>query len=223
MHSFLRSVSNRPKVQEASQDSAIQSRLRPDGCGRVVTARSGVPAATRRSLTHMRVASRATVLIAAAMSSMAALTLAGCSSREPVDLPEPVVFEAQVLDAINAVRVGESVPRLQADECMAEHARERAKNLPGASEAVSEDLPADCGSHVYAGENLSRSDQGAAEVVATWAKNEMQYPNLVDPGFTSAGVGCVGVSFDDSTRVAEPGEELAGMACSVIFQGPGNA
>lgn len=152
-----------------------------------------------------------------------ASALAGCAMREPVDLPAPDVFEAQLLDEINALRIGVGAPRLQDDSCMAGHARDRAAALPGADAAPREDLPADCGDFDYAGENVSRSELTAGQVVSTWAEDDLQYPNLVDEGFTHAGVGCVGVSFEDSNRAAEQGEELAGMACSVVFQGPGQS
>ncbi len=150
----------------------------------------------------------------------AALALVACDAPEPVDLPEPAQFEQQVLDEINAIRLAQNKPRLTNSPCMADHARVRAEKLPGAVEPPRDDLPADCGDFGYAGENVSRSEQNAAQVVSTWATDELQRPNLVDEGFTHAGVGCVGVSFADSIRVAEPGAELAGMACSVIFQGP---
>ncbi|WP_159450134.1 CAP domain-containing protein [Demequina sp. NBRC 110056] len=139
--------------------------------------------------------------------------------REPVDLPEPEQFEQELLDQINALRLEQGQVRLEEDACIQDHARTRAAQLPGAEDVPRDDLPADCGDFDYAGENVSRSDQTAAEVVDTWAADELQYPNLVDPLFTTAGVGCVGVAFDDTGRVAEPGEDLAGMACSVIFQG----
>lgn len=146
--------------------------------------------------------------------------LAGCTqSSDAVDLPAAADFEGAILDQVNALRFADDVTQLEANECLAAHARERAAQLPGAVEAPLEDLPADCGDFDYAGENISRSDQTAAEVVATWAANETQQPNLVDPSFEVAGVGCVAVAAADNSRVAEDGEDVAGMACSVIFQG----
>ncbi|MFW7413874.1 CAP domain-containing protein [Demequina sp. SO4-18] len=139
--------------------------------------------------------------------------------RQPVDMPAPADFEAQLLDQINALRIERGAGRLATSDCMTDHARARAAALPGAEQAPREDLPADCGDFDYAGENVSRSDQSAAEVVDTWAADDMQLPNLIDPLFERAGVGCVGVSFDNTNFAAEPGEEIAGMACSVIFQG----
>ncbi|WP_062136381.1 CAP domain-containing protein [Demequina aestuarii] len=165
--------------------------------------------------------SRAVAALLGALVSASAL--AGCAMREPVDLPAPESFEAQLLDEINALRIGVGAPRLQADSCMAGHARDRAATLPGAESAPREDLPADCGDFDYAGENVSRSELTPGQVVSTWAEDDLQYPNLVDEGFTHAGVGCVGVSFEDSNRPADLDEELAGMACSVVFQGPGQA
>ena len=147
------------------------------------------------------------------------LAATGCAMREPVDLPQPAEFESQLLDQINALRLEQGASRLQASDCMAAHARERAAGLPGAEEVPRDELPADCGDFDYAGENVSRSDQPAHEVVDTWAQDDLQSPNLVDPLFEQAGVGCVGVAFDDTNRPAEGDEEIAGMACSVIFQG----
>ncbi len=134
-------------------------------------------------------------------------------------MPPPHEFEQELLDQINAMRLGQGRARLEPNDCLQVHARERAGRLPGADDAPTDELPADCGDFDYAGENVSRSDQTAAEVVDTWAADELQLPNLVDPRFLDAGVGCVGVAFDDTDRVAQPGEDVAGMACSVIFQG----
>lgn len=154
------------------------------------------------------------------VTAASALVLSGCSrAGEPVDLPQPVDYEAQVFDQINALRIAEGVPRLTHNDCMADHARDRATVLPGAADVPREELPADCGDFDYAGENVARSDQSAAEVVATWAANELQYPNLVDPQFEQVGVGCLGISASETTRVVEGDEEQAGMVCSVIFQG----
>ena len=154
------------------------------------------------------------------VTAASALVLSGCSrAGEPVDLPQPADYETQVLDQINALRIAEGVPRLTHNDCMADHARDRATVLPGAADVPREELPADCGDFDYAGENVARSDQSAAEVVATWAANELQYPNLVDPQFEQVGVGCLGISASETTRVVEGDEEQAGMVCSVIFQG----
>lgn len=69
--------------------------------------------------------------------------------------------------------------------------------------------------------HLTRSAQKAYRTHRPATEGQtLQYPNLVDEGFTHAGVGCVGVSFEDTNRPVEGDEELAGMACSVIFQGP---
>jgi uncharacterized protein YkwD len=164
---------------------------------------------------------RALLLILVAATT--AHAVAGCTSQTPADLPAPQEFEQQLLDQINALRLEEGGTRLTANDCLAELARTRARLLPGADAAPSSDLPQDCGDNGddYLGENVSRSDQPAHEVVATWAADNLQYPNLVDAQFELAGLGCVGVALDDSTRVALPGEELSGMACSVIFQGGG--
>lgn len=156
----------------------------------------------------------------AALLAAGATALAGCSrAGEPVDLPQPPDYEQQIFDQINALRIAEGVPRLTHSDCMADHARDRATVLPGAADVPREELPADCGDFDYAGENVARSDQPAHEVVATWADNELQYPNLVDPLFEQAGVGCLGVSAAETTRVVQGDEEQAGMVCSVIFQG----
>lgn len=163
---------------------------------------------------------RRRLLALASLASLAALTLAACApSSEAVDLPAASDFEAQILEQVNALRFDQNVDRLEASECLADHARERAVGLLGAVEAPTEDLPADCGDYDYAGENVSRSDQTAAEVVDTWAAEQTQAPNLTDPAFEIAGVGCVPVASADNTRVAEDGEGVAGMACSLIFQG----
>ncbi len=184
------------------------------------TAEAGYPEPVKPA-TRTRAATRTTRTLALILATAsAAMTLTGCAMREPVDLPAPAQFEAQLFDEINALRIAEGKPRLADSTCMADQARDRAAQLPGAEEPPREDLPADCGEFGYAGENVSRSDQNAAQVVATWAADDIQYPNLVDEGFTHAGVGCVGVSFEDTNRPVEGDEELAGMACSVIFQGP---
>ena len=111
----------------------------------------------------------------AAVTTASALVLAGCSSSgEPIDMPSVAEYETQMLEQINALRITEGLPRLTQNDCMADHARERAVLLPGAVDVPREDLPADCGDFDYAGENVSRSDQPAHEVVATWADNDFQ-------------------------------------------------
>ena len=157
---------------------------------------------------------------AAVVTVASALMLAGCmTTADPVDLPDATAFEDEILDQINALRLADGVGRVTANDCLADHARDRATQLPGAVDVPREELPADCGDYDYAGENVSRSDQTAAQVVATWAAEPTQAPNLTDALFEVAGVGCVPVAAADTTRVAEAGEEVAGMACSVIFQG----
>lgn len=151
---------------------------------------------------------------------MLAVLLTGCTrAGDPIDLPPPIEFETQISDQINNLRSAEGLPRLELNECMANHARERAVALPGAADVPRGELPADCGDFDYAGENVSRSDQSADEVVATWAASELQLPNLVDPKFEQMGVGCLGVSAVDTTRIVRDDEQQAGMVCSVIFQG----
>lgn len=136
-----------------------------------------------------------------------------------MELPAADDFAAEVFGAVNALRLEEGVERLDDSSCLTDYAVARASLLPGAVDVPRQDLPADCGDYDYAGENVSRSDQTAAEVVDTWAANDTQYPNLVDPAFEVAGVGCVPVSAADNSEVAEAGEEIGGMACSMIFLG----
>lgn len=165
----------------------------------------------------MRTAS--SVVRAALAAAVVATAVTGCAFREPVELPEPDSFARQVFDEINELRRNQSVAMLTWDDCLAGQATERAERLPGAESVPRDDLDAECGNWDYAGENMSRADVLPGEVVSTWAEQDTQYPNLVDPLFVVAGVGCAGVAFDDTGRVAEPGEELAGMGCSVIFMG----
>lgn len=155
-----------------------------------------------------------------AVVAVGALLLAGCTqSSSSVDLPSAADYETELLGAVNALRVEEGVAVLQTSECLSGHARDRAAQLPGAVEVPREDLPADCGDYDYAGENVSRSDQIPVDVVDQWASNSTQYPNLVDPAFEIAGVGCVPVSAADNSEVATGDDSVGGMACSMIFQG----
>ncbi|WP_084079132.1 CAP domain-containing protein [Demequina sp. NBRC 110057] len=150
----------------------------------------------------------------------AAAALTACTqSSAAVDLPSAAEFETQVLDQVNALRFAENVSSLELSDCLVGHARSRAASLPGATEVPQEDLPADCGDYDYAGENIARSDQSPSQVVDMWAGEATQQPNLVDPAFVVAGVGCVPVAAADNSRVAEGDEDVAGMACSMIFQG----
>ena len=168
----------------------------------------------------MKRARTSLVVASLVVTTLAVAGLAGCNQAStPVDLGQPHQYEAAMLDQINALRIREGTSRLDSNACLTAHARERATQLPGATTVPDEPLPTDCGDFDYAGENVSRSDQPAHQVVATWADNDLQYPNLVDPQFEQAGVGCVGVSAADTTRAAEGDEGHAGMACSVIFQG----
>lgn len=157
---------------------------------------------------------------AIALAATGVLVLTGCTqSSSSVDLPSAAEYERELLGAVNALRVEEGVAVLRASECLSDHARDRAAQLPGAVEVPRDDLPADCGDYDYAGENVSRSDQIPVEVVDQWASNSTQYPNLVDPAFEIAGVGCVPVSAADNSEVATGDDAVGGMACSMIFQG----
>ncbi|MFV0634931.1 CAP domain-containing protein [Demequina sp.] len=147
-----------------------------------------------------------------------ASALTGCTGPQPADIPDPATYEAQLLEQINALRLPNGRDRLAANDCLTAHARERAQQLPGAQSAPEQDLPHDCGGD-YLGENISRSDLLPADVTDAWASDDLQRPNLLDPLFTTVGVGCVGVALEDTSRVALDGEDLASMACSVIFQG----
>ncbi|WP_061961562.1 CAP domain-containing protein [Demequina flava] len=149
-----------------------------------------------------------------------AVALSGCTvSSSTVQLPPAGEFEDEVFAAVNALRLESGVDRLDGSSCLDEYAVARAALLPGAVDVPRQDLPADCGDYDYAGENVSRSDQLPAEVVETWAGNEGQYPNLIDPAFEVAGVGCVPVAARDNTEIAEGDDEVGGMACSMIFMG----
>ncbi|WP_161794226.1 CAP domain-containing protein [Demequina sediminicola] len=158
--------------------------------------------------------------VASALMLGAAVALTGCTqSSDSVELPAAGEFASEVFATVNAMRVEEGVDLLQRSACLDAYAEERAALLPGSVNVPREDLPADCGDYDYAGENVSRSDQTAVEVVDTWAGNTNQYPNLVDPQFEIAGVGCVPVSAADNSEVAQGDEAIGGMACSMIFLG----
>lgn len=161
-----------------------------------------------------------------------ALTLAGCtneaggtspSSARPASASssasagasasaspsDPVAYAAQVLRETNSVRTAEGLPELGGSACAQEAALRRASDLVGAAKlthAPLTDVIARCAPATAAAENLSRAAASPSAVLDAWMGSPGHRSNLLDPGLTEIGVGCV-----------LDGDE---MLCSQVYLGP---
>ncbi|WP_062388004.1 CAP domain-containing protein [Demequina iriomotensis] len=139
----------------------------------------------------------------------AALLLAGCSSTPP----PPDELAREMFDLANEERVAEGVAPVEWSDCLEEKALERAEPFIDNPQLEHDVLVSTCHEGAKAGENLSRADLPAADVVDAWMNSAGHRMNLLDADFTIAAVGCV---------AADPGPEGqdSGMrACSFLYEG----
>jgi uncharacterized protein YkwD len=152
---------------------------------------------------------------AAALLALAtAAVAAGCSAEagRPAATPSatPATYGQLVVEETNAVRAEHGLGALAPSECARDQALTRADALLGSDELTHAPLtPVQqaCAppSGIAAG-NLSRSAAAPADVVQAWMGSPGHRNNLLDPGLTHIGVGCVP-------------DEAGVMLCSQVFLG----
>ncbi|WP_062466025.1 CAP domain-containing protein [Demequina maris] len=149
----------------------------------------------------------ATVLVAAIG---AAACLAACSSPPT----PPAELAQEMFDLANEQRAAEGLRPLEWSDCLAAKAAERAAPFVDESDLEHDVLVSTCHEGAKAGENLSRTDLSAADVVALWMGSAGHRANILDAEFTIGAVACVEAD-------PEPdGGDSGVRACSQLFEGP---
>lgn len=109
----------------------------------------------------------------------------------------------------NEIRADEGLDPLAKSECAQEAAAERAEALVGEEKLEHAPLAPVieyCAPLTTAAENLVNSTAEPAEVVEAWLGSPGHRANIVDPGLTELGIGCV--------------PDGAKLLCSQVFLGP---
>ncbi|WP_454778489.1 CAP domain-containing protein [Georgenia muralis] len=136
-----------------------------------------------------------TGVLAAALGAL----LSGCSGVTSSPGPptsataDPAAYAEDLFTRTNDERAGLDLEPLEPSECAEQAATQRAEALVGGDELVHapmQSLLEECGVD-RAAENLVRSDATAAEVVAAWMDSPGHRNNIVDPGMSGLGIGCV--------------------------------
>lgn len=117
-------------------------------------------------------------------------------------------FEADVLRLTNEARAANGLPPYAPSTCALAQARARAGALLGSAElshAPLDGVLAACAPMTAAGENLARGFLTAERMVQAWLDSPAHRDNLLHPGLTQIGVGCVPTG--------------GAMLCSQVFLG----
>ncbi|MFW7413873.1 CAP domain-containing protein [Demequina sp. SO4-18] len=124
----------------------------------------------------------------------ATLALAGCAGQdEPglADLPGPDEYAQQLFEGANEERTAQGLTPLEWSDCLVEPATERAQVAADNDSLEHQVLSLDCAEGAIAGENLSRADVEAQEIVNRWMDSAGHRANIVNEGFVVGAVGCV--------------------------------
>lgn len=146
-------------------------------------------------------AGRAAAVVAVAATVGAVVT--ACAPAAPVGVDE---LAREMFDLSNAERVEAGLAPLEWSDCLADKALERAAPFADDRDLVHDTLIATCHEGAMAGENLSRSERAAAEVVELWMESPGHRANILRAEFVIAGIGCV--EGPDGVR-----------ACAHLFEG----
>ncbi|WP_062521745.1 CAP domain-containing protein [Demequina silvatica] len=141
--------------------------------------------------------------------AMGVALLTGCSAgpTPPEDLAR------ELFDVSNDARVEAGLTPLKWNECLASKAAERAEPFATDPDLEHDVLVSTCHEGAKAGENLSRTDVSAEEVVELWMGSAGHRANILDADFTIGAVACV-----EADPLPDGGD--SGMrACSQLFEG----
>mgnify|MGYP000170992725 FL=1 len=134
---------------------------------------------------------RAARLAAAGLAAAVIAGLAGCGNPEPGTELGPEGFAEQLFNLTNDEREAEGLEPLVWNDCLEAKAAERAAPLEDSDELEHEVLAATCLDDAMAGENLSRSDRTAPQVMEAWMASAGHRANLLREEFTAGAVACV--------------------------------
>jgi len=107
-------------------------------------------------------------------------------------------YAYQVLDIVNEIRVQQGLNELLMDKSLLETAMLRAAEISIYFDNIRPN-DEDCFSVYrepdFSGENIAMGYTSPEEVMDGWVESEDQYSNIVDPEFTSIGIGCFADSY----------------------------
>lgn len=146
-------------------------------------------------------AGRAAAVVAVAATVGAVVT--ACAPAAPVGVD---ALAREMFTLTNAERVEAGLAPLEWSDCLADKAVERAAPFADDPDLAHEPLVATCHERAMAGENLSRTDLPAADVVNKWMGSPGHRDNILRPEFVIAGIACV--EGPDGVR-----------ACAHLFEG----
>ncbi|WP_169747740.1 CAP domain-containing protein [Demequina subtropica] len=136
-------------------------------------------------------------------------SLAGCSA--PPVAPDQLAQE--MFDLANDERVAQGLAPVDWSDCLETKAETRAEPFVEDADLVHDVLVSSCHEGAKAGENLSRSDRPAAEVVEAWMGSAGHRANILDPDFVIGAVACV------EADSGPDGEDTGVRACSLLYEG----
>ncbi|WP_062318508.1 CAP domain-containing protein [Demequina maris] len=153
---------------------------------------------------------RSRIVLTLGAAALAASSLAGCSATAP----PPDELAHDLFDLANEQRVENGLDPVQWSDCLAEKAATRAEPFVDDPDLEHDTLVSTCHEGAKAGENLSRTDLPAADVVDLWMGSAGHRANILDAEFTVGAVACV-----EADPLPDGGD--SGMrACSQLFEGP---
>lgn len=150
-----------------------------------------------------RAAAAARVAAGMVAAAVLAMSMTACAPAAPVGVDE---LAREMFDLTNAERVEAGLAPLEWSDCLADKAVERAAPFADDPDLAHEPLVATCHERAMAGENLSRTDLPAADVVNKWMGSPGHRDNILRPEFVIAGIACV--EGPDGVR-----------ACAHLFEG----
>ncbi|MFN3867184.1 MAG: CAP domain-containing protein [Demequina sp.] len=139
-------------------------------------------------------AAAAAAVATAAAATAATLALAGCTNQPeplPADHPSPGAYAQVLFDLTNDERTQAGLDPLTWSDCLVEPALDRAQVAADADSLEHQVLALDCARGAMAGENLSRADVDAQEIVRRWMASPGHEANIVMEAFVEGAVGCV--------------------------------
>ena len=150
-------------------------------------------------------AAAAAARVAAGMVAAAvlAMSMTACAAPAPMSVDS---LAREMFTLTNAERVEAGLAPLEWSDCLADKAVERAAPFADDPDLAHEPLVATCHERAMAGENLSRTDLPAADVVNKWMGSPGHRDNILRPEFVIAGIACV--EGPDGVR-----------ACAHLFEG----
>ncbi|WP_062379484.1 CAP domain-containing protein [Demequina pelophila] len=146
------------------------------------------------------------VLAAVAATAAYVGALSGCVVSTPASEEGGERLARELFDLTNEERDAQGLEALRWSDCLEDKAADRAAPFVDDPDLVHDVLVSTCHEGASAGENLSRSERSAAQVVDAWLGSAGHRANLLSADFEISGVACL------------PAEEDV-YACAQLFEG----